>query len=64
VIDFLSEHGYSVLVIFCLVTIYVIAYKVVEEGPPTAKENQAILDSLEHRKSFLLNTTESKWGTE
>lgn len=62
-IAFMAQYGYTILALLLLATFYVMTHKYVE-GPPTAEENQVILDSLKHRQSFLLNTTKSRWGEE
>lgn len=60
-IAFLNDFGYTIWAILGLLIFYVIMHKYYE-GPPTAEENKAIMDSLSGRESFLSNRTESKWG--
>ena len=63
-IQFLNEYGYTIITIEILMILWVITIKKAE-GPPTAVEQQEIMDSLEHRQnSKWLNTTTSRWGEE
>lgn len=61
-IAFLTEHGYTIWTLLVLTIMWVIAIKN-SQGPLTPEENQAIMDSLEHRQnSRWLPTTKSRWG--
>lgn len=63
-ITFLTEFGYTILTLLTLMILWAIAVKSAE-GSPTTEENNAIMDSIQHREnSFLMNRTESKWGKE
>lgn len=56
--------GYVLWVVLSLALGAVLLYKAKVEGNPTPFENEAIVRSLRHRESFLLDKTESKWGGE
>lgn len=61
-IAFLNEFGYTIWAILGLLIFYVIMHKYYE-GPPSAAEQAAIMESIEYRSNtFLSKTTESKWG--
>jgi len=54
-IEFLNEHGYSIWVILLLLILWVFIRKARVE--PLTKQEQ-------RKHSFLMERTESKWGTD
>ena len=61
-IQFLNEYG-VILVVIELMAIQLVILHQETKSPLTKLENQAIMDSVEHRKnSFLMNRTVSRWG--
>lgn len=63
-ITFLTENGYTIWVLLVLMILWVITVKYAE-GPPSHKDDLVTHRIIEAREnSFLMNHTESKWGTE
>lgn len=62
-IAFLTEYGYTIWTLLVLMIMWVVAIKN-SEGPMTPVEKSNVVQSLNGRQSFLLNTTKSRWGEE
>lgn len=61
-ITFLNEYGYPIIFVELLLIALVVLCQ--RNRVPTKEDNDAILVSVSKRsESFLMNRTESKWGT-
>lgn len=62
-IQFTAEHGYAIWLILTMLIIITVLHQTSQHV--TGLEEDAILASVSERsESFLMNRTESKWGTD